>query len=62
MLKKAIDAPTLITFLKRLCQDTGQKVSLILDNLNVHKAREVRAWFEAHTDQIALFYLPPCSP
>jgi transposase len=62
VLKKAIDAPTLITFLKRLCQDAGQKVYLILDNLNVHKARDVRAWVEAHADQIALFYLPPYSP
>ncbi len=61
LLKKAIDAPALITFLERLCQDAGQKVYLILDNLKVHKAREVWEWVEAHADQIALFYLPPYS-
>lgn len=58
----AIDASTLLTFLKRLCKDAGRKVVLILDNLNVHKAREVRTWIAAHPDQIAVHYLPPYAP
>lgn len=62
VLKKAIDARTLIAFFTRLCKDAGRKVFVILDNLNVHKARDVRAWVEAHTDDIALFYLPSYSP
>jgi transposase len=62
VLKKAIDAQTLIRFLRRLCRDAGRKVFLILDNLHVHKAREVRAWVAAHADAMALFYLPPYSP
>jgi len=62
VLKKAIDAPTLITFFKRLCKDAGRKVFVILDNLSVHKARDVRAWVEAHAEAIALFYLPSYSP
>jgi transposase len=62
VLKQAVDAATLITFLKRLCKDVGHKVILILDNLNVHKARDVRAWVEAHRDQLAIHYLPPYSP
>jgi transposase len=62
VLKKAIDAPTLLTFLKRLCKDAGRKVVLILDNLNVHKAKDVRAWVEAHLELIAVHYLPPYAP
>lgn len=62
VLKKAIDAPTLIRFFRRLCRDAGRKVFVILDNLNVHKARNVRDWVAAHTDQIALFYLPSYAP
>lgn len=62
VLKKAVDAPTLITFLKRLCKDAGREVVLILDNFNVHKAKDVRAWLAAHADLIAIHYLPPYAP
>ena len=62
VLKKAIDAPTLFTFFKRLCKDAGRKVFVILDNLNVHKARAVKAWLAAHADRIDVFYLPSYSP
>jgi transposase len=59
VLKKAVDAPTLITFLTRLGKDAGRKVVLILDNLNVRKAKDVRAWVAAHAELIAIHYLPP---
>ncbi len=62
VLKKAIDASTLIRFFTRLCRDAGKKVFVILDNLNVHKARDVRDWVAAHADAIALFYLPSYAP
>jgi len=62
VLKKAIDAATLIKFFTRLCKDAGRKVFVILDNLNVHKARDVRDWVAAHPDAIALYYLPSYSP
>lgn len=62
VLKKAIDAPTLIRFFKRLCRDADRKVFVILDNLNMHKARDVRAWVAEHKDQITLFHLPSYSP
>ena len=62
VLKKAIDAPTLIRFFRRLCRDAGRKVIVILDNLNVHKARDVRDWVAAHADAIALCYLPSYAP
>lgn len=62
VLTKAIDAPTLIRFFTRLCRDAGKKVFVILDNLNVHKARLVRDWVAEHADVIELFYLPSYSP
>ncbi len=62
VLTKPIDAPTLIRFFTRLCRDAGKKVFVILDNLNVHKARRVRDWVAEHADAIELFYLPSYSP
>ncbi|MDZ7632574.1 MAG: transposase [Gemmatimonadaceae bacterium] len=59
---KAIDAPTMITFFRRLCQDAERKGFVIPDNLNVHKARAVKAWLAAHAEQIEVFYLPPYAP
>jgi transposase len=52
----------LIMFMQRLIKDARRKVFLILDNLNVHKARAVRGWLAQHTAQIEVFYLPPYSP
>lgn len=62
VLTKAIDACTLLRFFARLRKDAGRKVFVILDNLNVHKARDVRAWVEAHPDAIELCYLPSYAP
>ena len=62
VLKKSIDAPTLIRFFTRLCKDAGRKVFVILDNLNVHKARALRDWVAEHAKAIALFYLPSYAP
>lgn len=57
-----LSAPMLICFLRRLIRDAERQVFLILDNLNVHKAANVRAWVRAHRDEIELFYLPPYAP
>jgi transposase len=62
VLKKAIDAPTLIRFLRGLVRDADHKVFLILDNLNVHKASKVRDWVAEHAAEIAVFYLPAYAP
>jgi len=62
VLKKPIDAPTLLRFLRRLCRDAGRKIIVILDNLSVHKARDVRAWVADHADEIELCYLPSYAP
>ena len=52
----------LIVFMQRLIKDAPRKVFLILDNLNVHKAKVVREWLEEHANRIEVFYLPPYSP
>jgi len=62
LFRQALDARRLIRFLARLIRDAGRKVFLVLDNLKVHHAKIVRAWLEAHQDQIEVFYLPSYSP
>jgi transposase len=52
----------LIVFLQRLIKDAPRKVFLILDNLNVHKAKVVREWLAENSSRIEVFYLPPYSP
>lgn len=52
----------LIVFMQRLIKDARRKVFLILDNLNVHKAKAVRDWLAGHVERIEVFYLPPYSP
>ena len=58
----AFDAEKLIEFLQALIKDAGKKVFLILDNLQVHHSRLVKAWVAERQDQIELFYLPSYSP
>ncbi len=47
---------------QRLIKDSPHKVFLILDNLNVRKAKVVREWLEEHVDRNEVFYLPPNFP
>ena len=56
-----MDAAILIDFFNRLSRDAGCKVILILDNLRVHRAGQVREWLQGKEDRIELFYLSPCS-
>lgn len=62
MLEKAINVALLLDFLTRLIRESERKVFLILDNLPVHKAPQVRAWLESHRQEIEVFYLPSYSP
>jgi transposase len=62
VLDGAIKAPTLIRFLERLVREAGRKVFLILDRLQVHRARLVRDWLAGREDQIEVFHLPAYSP
>lgn len=52
----------LIVFMQRLIKDARRRVFLILDNLNVHKAKVVREWLAENAERIEVFYLPPYSP
>ena len=60
--RETLTATVLIRFLKRLIQESGRKVFLVLDNLRVHHSRKVRAWLEDKQDQIELFFLPSYAP
>jgi hypothetical protein len=67
-----------IAFLRRLSQDAGQKLFLIVDNLKVHHATKVKPlsapltsrrgigpwarWVTNHAHEIELFYLPAYAP
>lgn len=49
-------------FLKRLVNNSGKKVYLIVDNLKVHHGKLVMKWLESKTEQIELFFIPSYSP
>lgn len=52
-----------IEFLERLIKsNAGRKTFLILDNLRVHHAQQVKDWVAEHSEVIALFFLPAYSP
>jgi transposase len=40
----------------------GRKVRLVCDNGRFHQTKAVRAWLEAHRDQVEVFWLPPYCP
>jgi transposase len=58
----ALNADGFIAFLRRLTEDAGRRVVLIVDNLEVHKAGKVAAWVASHAHEIELFYLPAYAP
>lgn len=58
----AINTERFIDFLQGLIDDTHNKVFLIVDNLRVHHARQVRQWVDERQERIELHYLPPYSP
>ncbi len=58
----SFNAAVFLEFAERLVQQASQKVFLILDNLNVHKAKVARPWFEENADKIERFFLPSYSP
>ncbi|EAR23254.1 Transposase and inactivated derivatives [Nitrococcus mobilis Nb-231] len=60
--KRHFTIEVLIRFLRRLIEETGAKVFLIVDNLRMHHAHKVREWVASHCDRIELFYLSAYSP
>lgn len=60
--RRGLKIATFIKFLRRLINASDQKIFLILDNLQVHRAKKVRVWAEKHDRNIELFFLPPYCP
>jgi transposase len=58
----ALNVRLFLTFLKRLIRSSARKICLIVDNLKVHRAHRIATWVAAHSDRIALFFLPPYAP
>jgi hypothetical protein len=58
----ALNLERFLAFLRRLVKDAGRKVFLIVDNLQVHHARKVKAWVASHAHEIELFFLPAYAP
>lgn len=55
-------ASLFVVFLGRLIRDAQKKVFLIVDNLRLHEAAEVRQWLAGRQEQIEVFYLPKYAP
>ena len=60
--RRGLKVATFIKFLRRLIRSSKHKVFLVLDNLQVHRAKMVCAWVEKRKEYIELFYLPPYCP
>lgn len=60
----AMNTDRFIGFLDGLIQDTVHKTFLIVDNLRVHHALQVREWLEQEerSKKLELFFLPPYAP
>ena len=56
MYRGALNTDLFITFAERLIKDTSKKIYLIVDNLQVHKAKKVRLWEQGHGDRIKIFF------
>lgn len=58
----ALEKRRLIGFLEKLLLEVTHHIFVIMDNLPVHKSKELREWAEQNKERITLFYLPPYAP
>lgn len=58
IIDEAFNSDRLIEFLKALIKDAKRKIFLILDNLQLHHSKPVKAWLEENREMIEVFYLP----
>jgi transposase len=56
MYRGALNTDLFITFMERLLQDTTRKIYLIVDNLQVHKAKIVQKWQTKQNDRLKIFF------
>lgn len=61
-LQEALNVESFLKFLKQLIKYRKRKIFLIVDNLRVHHAKDVKKWLEEHRNRIEIFYLPSYSP
>jgi len=58
-----LNGESYLTFLQQLVNlFAPQPLAVIADNARYHKHPEVRAWCQAHADQLRHWFLPPYSP
>ena len=57
-----INTERCIEFLTLLVQGAERKIILIVDNLRVHHAKQVKQWLSDRKDRIELVFLPPYAP
>lgn len=63
LFKEAINVERFRSFLESMIQDaSGRKVILIVDNLSVHHAKDLKPWLELNKAKIELRFLPSYSP
>ena len=60
--RDSFNGAVFINFLRRLTNDAGFKVVLIVDNLRVHHCAPVKAWVAEHSGLIELVFLSSYSP
>jgi len=61
--EESINVDRFLDFLQRVIDSSNnRKIYMIVDNLRVHHAKQVKKWLEENKEKIALFYLPPYSP
>ena len=60
--KSRFTTQVFLRFLRRLTQEAGRKVFLIVDSHPVHRSRAVARWVAERMDKIELFFLPGYSP
>lgn len=61
-LPEPLNVESFLKFLRQLIKYRKRKIFLIVDNLRVHHAKDVKKWLEEHRDRIEVFYLPSYSP
>lgn len=54
--QRGLKVPIFLTFLKRLIAHRKRKIFLIVDNLQVHHAKRIAGWAEAHREAIEIFF------
>lgn len=60
--KDSMNTKMFIEFVKPLIKDGDRRIFLILDNMQVHHGRVVKAWLKDNREKIELFSLPAYSP